>query len=42
MAGPDPATHLPSLFKDGCPGLRHAEAASAAQAGQARAWQRRV
>jgi len=39
MAGLDPAIHalaLP-LQERGCPGLRRAEAASAAQAGQARA-----
>jgi len=39
MAGLDPAIHdfLSRLQERGCPGLRRAEAPSAAQAGQARA-----
>jgi hypothetical protein len=41
IAGLDPAIHLQatkfSMKSDGCAGLRHAEAATAAQAGQARA-----
>jgi len=39
MAGFVPAIHVqPQAQRRGCPGLRRAEAASAAQAGQARAW----